>query len=624
MRLLSTKFNDKNSEYFGDCFGNPLTLAQKSKLNLNHLQFFSKAFDSHENTLAYLFKEYDKIGAFSINGENYADFIYDRFEGITQRGYGSIGDDCRQEMWEGRRKNVNGDDVYDVYHRYELICEDVSTSSHLKQDSYFHYNRDFRYAILTTEDGYKVYDIFEGIFLNFTSDYGVSDIHSKYKRVFVSKSCSIGVRKYEYTYKLIDFDGNEIASYVSENWLRFTEKENFFLSHKDGKYGLVILLNGVLEEVIPCKYRKILQIFDNKAVVINSQNCVKVIHFEKKMKKGIEVWNNKLDSYKFPKEIVSAFFLEDESEAILELNSGMKILLSSFLKGNIAQCQCEDIFYEGNGIFKCFQFGDKDEASITFMYNGQAVIANSTDINGHLLNSDSNSLDNNLIAFTPDGKRIAISSENHKYYSDFGKKYMKSREQVDFMTIPKDEASNMKKFLGYSYRDESIVVNMLKGELFKDSHSEIMPWHNLFTSDTSSSWHHNFHFVRGEDIKEISDMGEFIAGFNEFMIGKIINNNTYYIFDRTFHPLEVKKARAKVDEIYQLCVVANDDEAYVVSNDGIEHFIYTGKACIMSNRTERIYKSVSSNNHVVGLQYVENNILQYEIAQGITDNRMAL
>ena len=44
----------------------------------------------------------------------------------------------------------------------------------------------------------------------------------------------------------------------------------------------------------------------------------------------------------------------------------------------------------------------------------------------------------------------------------------------------------------------------------------------------------------------------------------------------------------------------------------------------MSNRTERIYKSVSSNNHVVGLQYVENNILQYEIAQGITDNRMAL
>ena len=617
MRLLKVDFNDKKPEYFGDCFGNPLTFDQKSKLNLNHLEFVSKTFDSHENTLAYLFKENGKIGAISNNGEVYADFIYDRFEGITQRTYGYIGENMRQEMWEGERRNINGEKVYDIYHRYELICEDVLTSSHLQRDSYFHHDRDFRYAVMITEDGYKVYDIFETKFLHFTSDDGIHEIHSKYQRVLTSRITSVG--NYKYFYKLMDFNGNKIASYKSDYSIRFTEKENFFISHKDGKDGLIILNNGEFEEVIPCKYRKILQIFDKKAVVINSQNCVKIVHFEKKMKKGVEVWNNKLDSYKLPKEVVSAFFLEDESEAILTLNSGMKILLSLFQKGNFPQYQCEDIFYEGNEIFKCFQFGNEEQANITFMYCGQSIQINSKDNNGHIVDLENSLSGSDLVAFTPEGKRIDISNKKYRYNCDFGNRYAEGANQVDFMTIPKDEACNMKQFSRQSYYNDCVIANMIKGNVYDYRYSEIMPWHNLFVSDTSASWHHNFHIVRGEDTKEICEVGEFIAGFNDFMIGKIGMRDAYYIFDRKFNPIKMEKAKVKVDEVYQLCVVANNDEAYVLSNNGLEHFTYTGRNCMMPYGTEKIYSSVSSKNYVVGLQYVEENLLKYEASQGIID-----
>ena len=81
---------------------------------------------------------------------------------------------------------------------------------------------------------------------------------------------------------------------------------------------------------------------------------------------------------------------------------------------------------------------------------------------GHLLNLDYDLSGSDLMAFTPDGKRINISSKKQRYYCDFGKKYRKSNKLVDFMTVPKDEAYNMKRFYGYGY-----------GETFKNTLSFI-------------------------------------------------------------------------------------------------------------------------------------------------------
>lgn len=607
MRLLSYKGSDgKLNETFADSFGMPLNQAKKSHLGLSHLEFVSKMFDSHELFIGYKMKEYDKIGAISVKGEIYADFIYNKFEGVCRLGYGSIGDDNKQELWMGRKDG----DLYDIYHLYELIYEDAINPSHLVLDDYTRDDRNYQYAQIVTEDGYKIYDIFNKQLLNFTSDDAISHIHSKHQRIILSKSRYLSHRKYEYTSTLIDFNGNVLGKYVGEAWLRFTENPNIFETYGNGKSGLVILENGTLEEVIPQKYRKITQLFKNKAVVINTQNNVKIVHFEKKLKKGIETWINKLDSYKFPKEVIAGFFLEDESEGILTLSNGKKVLLSLFLQGNEEKFQCEDIFYEGNSIFKCYQFKAKDEATITFICNGQSVLADSKDKDGHIVKIEESG-EMKTILFTPDGHKIDIDIPSYQtIYREFYARYYNGIFTVDFMTIPKDEAYNLVKVYNYGYlNNERALFNLVKGTKYDYNYSNQMLWHNIFIGKDG----YDLHTVRGnEDF--LKPFKHIVAGFNDYAV--FDGFHSVFIVDRKFNVIEIEKANVRVDEFYKACVISTKDKAYVVSNDGLEEFDDTGRIMMLPGGTKTIYKSLTSADYVVGNLFVDSNLLKYEISNG--------
>ncbi len=613
MRIINYKNSEGRLETgLADSFGITLNQKLKSHLGVSHLEFEQRMFDSHELLIGIMLKEYDKFGAMNVKGEIYADFIYNKLEGVCRVGYGSIGDESRQEVWMGKKDN----DLYDIFHLDELIYEDAISRSHLVLDAYTKDDRNYQYVQIVTDKGFKIYDIFNKQFLNFTTEDAICFIHSKYQKVIAGRSKSLGCRKYEYSSTLIDFDGNILGKYTAENYLRFTEKEDFFEIYHDGKSGLVKLVNGVFEEVIPMKYRKILQIFDNKAVVINSQNCVKIVYFEKKMKKGVEVWINKLDSYKFPKEVISGFFLEDESEGILTLSNGMKILLSHYLQGNDEKFYCEDIFYEGNNIFKCFQFRGKQQADITFICNGQAVMANSKDKNGHYVELNINYTKTPLL-FSPDGKLFDSTFDDfNEFVPVYGNKFFTDNTTIDFVTIPKDEHENLMESYGSR---RNIIVNTLKGTFEPYRYSEVLVWHNLYVGKDN----YDYHVIRGDD-SIVRNIGHFVAGFNDYAVFSSFKNA--YILDRNFNVTEISfkgTSNVRVDEIYRMCVISTEQKSYVVSNNGVEEFNNTGRIMILPSGTKTIYQSPTSGNYVVGNLFVDKDVLKYEAMNGTIESKYA-
>lgn len=607
MRIISKKDSEGRSHLeFSDSFGNVLTQSQLSHLGVSHLEKVHLMLDSHKNILAYKMKEYDKYGAISIKGEKYADFIYKSFEGVRRIGYGSIGDDNEQELWMGKKDG----DLYDIYHRYELIFEDAISTAHLIVDSATNDEFNIRYAQIVTENGYKVYDIYNNCFLNFTAEDAISYVDSKKEQVILNRSKWISKGQYEYTSTLIDFDGNILGTFVAPYYLKFTSHPNLFTINKNGKIGVVKFINGVMEEVIPPKYHKITQFFDDKVAAINSQNCVKIVHFEKKNKNGVDTWINKLDSYKLPKEVIAGFFLEDESEGILTLSNGMKILFSFYMQGKTdEQYQCEDIFYEENAVFKCFQFKGKEIATITYICNGQAVDYNSSEKDGHLVK-----IGNNYMMFTPYGTKIDIDARSYdNLYKMYGGKCF-DVPKTDFMRIQKDGRNNLVKHS--SYDNGNHLLNLYKGTIHKYQYSDQLIWHNIYYDSDK----YDLHLVDGEDsiIKPVKNL---TAAFDEYAVFSAWNS--IYLFDRQFNVTKYDKANVKVDEVYEMAVITTTDEAIVVSNNGIEKFNFTGRTIVLSQGTMPIYKSAISENYVVGNLFVDANLLKYEAIAGTIDKSLA-
>lgn len=618
MRIV--RYDDSNKqikEEFADSFCIPLNQAKKSHLGISHLEREHRMFDSHENYLAYKMNEYGKVGAISPMGEKYADFIYETFKGATRPGYGSIGDDNQQEIWYGKK----GKDSYDVFCRYEMIYEDAIAAPHLIIDSATKDTFNIRYALVVTENGYKVYDIYEKCFLNFTVDDSVSYINSEKKQVLISRSRYIASdRESEYTTTLIDFDGNVLGKIVTRCYVRFTDKLNVFELHKNGKNGILKLINGVFEEVVPVKYREITQIFDDKIVAINTQNCVKIVHFEKKMKKGVEVWANKLDSYKLPKEVVAGYFLEDESEGILTLNNGKKILFSLYLQGNDEKYQCEDIYYEGDAIFKCFQFKGSNTATITFMCNGQSINVDEEDSNdkdGHLVKIDDGDGEKYLM-FTPSGTKLDLEipahSSLHKVYPM--EKYYYNHRQVDFMRIPKDEFDNLIQIYCGGFNNQNYLLNIQKGTIHGYHYQNQMLWHNIYFDRD----YYDLHTVRGDETF-LKPFKSLIAGFDNYAV--FDSWNSIYLIDRNLNVTEYNGATVKVDDVYQMCVVTTKDKAVVVSNDGVEEFDYTGRVVLLPSGMKDVYKSATSGNYVVDNIFVDANLLKYEAMTDTIDKKLA-
>lgn len=616
MRIINKKDSEGRPHLeFSDSFGNVLTQSQLSHLGVSHLEKVHLMLDSHKNILAYKMKEYDKYGAISIKGEKYADFIYESFEGVTRSGYGSIGDDNQQELWMGKKDG----DLYDIYHRYDLIFEDA-VSARLIVDSATNNEYNIRYAQIATKDGYKVYDIYDSCFLNFTAKDAISYIDSEKRQVITDKSRLLPYLntsrrlEYEYTSTLMDFDGNILGTFVELYYLRFTPHPNLFTINRNGKIGVVKFTNGVMEEVIPPKYHKITQFFDDKVVAINSQNCVKIVHFEKKNKKGVDVWTNKLDSYKLPKEVVAGFFLEDESEGILTLSNGMKILFSLYMQGKTdEQYQCEDIFYEGNAIFKCFQFKGKEIATITYMCNGQAVDYNSNERDGHLVEIGDSAV-RRYMMFTPYGAKIDIDARSYQTLSRMYGGQCFNVPQTDFMRIQKDGRNNLVKHNSYDCGNH--IVNLYKGTIHKYHYSDQLIWHNVYYDSDK----YDLHLVDGEDsiIKPVKNL---TAAFDEYAVFSAWN--CVYLFDRKFNVTKYDKANVRVDEVYEMAVITTTDEAIVVFNNGIEKFNSTGRTIVLPQGAMPIYKSATSGNYVVGNLFVDANLLKYEAIAGTIDKSLA-
>lgn len=623
MRIISLEnnllINNKNIfKIFSNSFGIPLTSSQISNMGLSNLQIFQKLFDSHKNFLAFEIEKNGKFGAINTKGEIYADLIYHYFSGVTPKNKGDIDCKNKQELYVGKK---NGG-FYDIYHHYELIFENAINHPYLIIDDFTKDEDNYRYANIETQNGYKIYDIFNKQFLNLTIDkqYNTSfDIHSQYEMIILTKREHLANRKFEYTCIIMDFDGNILGEYIGEYWLKFTEQKMFFETCTSGKCGIFLLQNGNFEKVIPNKYRKITQLFQNKAVVINTQNCIKIIHFEKKMKKGNEVWINKLDSYKLPQEVTFGFFLEDESEGILTLSNGKKILLSHFLKGNNKDFQCEDIIYKGNTIFKCYQFKGKDIANITFICNGQAVNSLPNNLeDGHIVETEENGKRMKWM-FTPNGKKLEVEVP---YYHDIrqsqNKKYCSCNTSFDFLTIPKDEWQNLVAIYEYGpYYSKNNMFNLIKGTMHSYKYNQQMIWHNIYIDNN----YYDFHTIRGDE-DFLNPFRKFIAGFNDYAI--FASLNSIYLLDRNFNVTEFKNAKAQVDEIYKLCVISKQDESIVVSNNGLEIFNNTGKKISISNELRQVYKSKVSGNYVVGNLFVDTNLLKDEVTKGLIDKNLVI
>lgn len=576
----------------------PLSYDQIQKLGMNGVDFKRFLYNDNGLPFAYVLEKNEKLGAFSIDGKQFADFIYDDIEEVTK-----IHHTGSYQIYKFKYLNSDGTVAsMDIYDECQIVARDVHSCYYCHNGK----SKDRHLEILNTNmDAYMIYDAVRKD-LNPNDFNAIHDICEEFQKVIC----------YDTIY---DFDGKQIVT-NSKNikGLHFTDVNGLYKTEYNHKFGLAIENdNDNIEEIIPSKMKDIKQVFKDRIIVQNIKGLFHVIQFEKKNGK----WIIKQDNYKLPKTVTDVFFLEDESEAIITFKNGKKILLSHYLLPDNEKYECAEIIYEGNEVFKCFKFEDEiSDGEVTYMWHGQAIgYSNSKDRNIHILKQY-------LGIYTPNSYLSIFGSDGKRYYYKEGYDYtlgwsspLKSSTDrftrfFDFMTVEKENNGNV------VWQNNQVINGITQQVSQKLKEEPIMLWHNLYWSSECGLCSINELVPsKATRLKEL----ELVASFNDNVV--LRSDDKIYISNREgSRVIEVLNGDYHVDKYMRRCVCYEQNYgAFVVSNEGVKVFTIKDTIVYTNRNFQQVSKDVyegTNDDFVIGGIYITKKTLAKEINEGIIDS----
>lgn len=550
------------------------------------MRFYNYLYDSGHNILGYIFKKNDMLGVYDINGRLCMPFTYTWIEGIDGTNSNTLNSEIH------RCRKLNG--LFDIYENYTKLFSEV-TGSYVFEDA-FNRTKD-RFLLIFDDDWQYIYDRKrQKNIAKLEYDIGVHAIHSEFEQIIYNRHTGLG----KFFACVADFDGNEIITSKDETeYIDFSECKNFYEVHNGLKHGIKHFENGNFETILETEYSTIWDTFPNKAIINDNHNHIMIINYQKN-KTG---WSYNINFKDRENEVAEIHTNENEEDAILHLEQNKKMLLSHYKEyGLDERFICDDIFCEGNGIYKCF-IRNGNDMDITYLYKGQAV--NFSSVKDNRVHTIINSTDIGweYIFMSPDGKVIFENTkleDNKKLTVAYYNNFMNIKpEGLDELIVAKHT-----KFMSKTIED--VVINKITGEKYEilSGKQPLMVWHNLFVVNEE------LHLLENKNNHKQKFFSDIVAIFNDYIVIK--HNGILYICDRNFDYKLMATLNYHMDYIYRKLIMCTDTLACVVSNDGMELFDF--RTVIQGNR---VYVSQSTDNFVIGDQYVDMNLLIDDLQNGI-------
>lgn len=584
-----------------NCIGEILNKTEYQKLKLDNVKFCFELKNKDNQCFGYCVQKDDKKGAIDVNGDIFAKFIYEDVFQINDVNdlYGNF---------YAYKKIINNVELYDIYYNNNLLVYESQICTPIICDNDIHNNRfllvsirewifDNHYAY-----NYKILDLDKYSYLNTKILNYVIAISLKHNEMIVSDHDNFFNQTFS---QILNFNGASIYDTFSFKYkLKFTELKGYYeCIDNDNKHHLLINEN----EILQVEYKEMLQIFKNKIVVIDLSNRVRVIYLEKNNKNGYTV---KLDNYKFPKEIKSVFFLEDESEAILTFMNDKKMLLSHYLQQYNENYFCDEIIYKGNDVFECIQFKNNDKkALITYFFKGMSVLYKNTDekpiiIHNQKLNTVEIVYSNGDVLFQNNENLYLPKEQNNSY------------KRNDFMTIKKEGSDMLIKIETlkfFSTSAHNMYWNLYTrenyfNETYKFGKPELI-FHNLYKNLIGC--------FKLKDSQLLISNADNIFSFNHFVliIGKCLHSTRAIVLDinlDTILSVENDSIWYNKNSLNNEVVFGTKDNAFRITNDDlIYQFSY-----FETIKGKPTYKEINGDNFIINSIYVKKTELDSEISKG--------
>lgn len=582
LKLSKTNYTQQEKEDMSNFFQCALMKGTKKlfeNLGYKDMKYIETLYDCHGKIVAHVFEKNGLYGAYGKNAELYADFKYSFFGAVpTPQNNSSY----MAEILYFKTKN----NEYDIFHGDVCLSENAKSRPEIHEDACTYENR---YAVYNGATKTLVYDMAKKYLLNFNDFVEVHSITSQHEEIVFTHKYN----GHRYFY-VSDFSNMTNPSKwkpftLNGYAIEFTKVKNIYkLIDTDDNEGLVTYNGHEFEKIVNCNYVTIYDILEDRFVVNEWRKFV-IKKFQRQ--------SSLIPPYKIEDvcTIENAEFLElHGEEGIITLNSGKKILLSHYMQNSTdyEQYECDDIFYEGNGIYKCFQYKRASE-EVTYICCGQAVnFENSSDEKYHVVELHDRDFDA-LRCFDSygqdfkeyyDATSLTLKEKGYKFVSE---EYLGS---FDIVNICSDRGH--------------YVWNLVTGRTYGTAMSSCMIWHNLFEVNDVIY-----------DVKRYNSYYtnvRVVVAFNKFIVLSYMNN--FYICNKDLDYTKITSPQYFINELYQYCIVSNNDKAYYISNNEIikYDFLKEVNGC-------PVYESQTSDNFILGVVPVTKKEIKREIALGTLD-----
>lgn len=571
MRLILPSNSNKSIENFfeGSIYGGQ-TETELEALGYKDMEYVDTLYDFNRKILAHVFKKNDMIGAYDVHGELYIDFQYKSMTGITQYllSYSNM-----SNFFSFKKDNG----LSDVYDKYDLILEDVIGSPRLLKDSYADKRR---YLIMETQTCYRIYDTITKDFLVPRQRNEVTAIHSKYEEIMYRD-------KYDKDkIEIYSFDNNEYRAFKDKDIaeISFTEIKDFYITKsKTGEQGIVYYEKGNFYTVAEDIYVEIYKVFPDMFVTKITNSAFHILLTKRTGNK----WDIE-DDYIIDDAKDIQFYGNDAIITVASNNK--KLLLSHYILNKYSRpYECDEILYEDNNVFKCYQYSGTQE-EITYICCGQAVNYQNSIHNSKYLWRQEKS---ELRIFSPDGTEI---------FEKINQNFMEINDKPKGLMTMELQGTNdviVSNNLFYQSNVTNVFL-LITGKEYICNKFQFV-WHNLIQIDNAII------DIRG---KYYTPDAKILQTFNDYLI--VGYKKSIYICDRNFDYTKLEFATCETEELYKYSIVSNRDKAVYVSNDGMDTFTYFKDIQFRS-----VYTSQSTNDYIIGARRVSKKSIFWDTVTGI-------
>lgn len=605
MRL---RINEKGNRYFCNCMGIHLSDKQKQQAGVADLDYVESLHTLDGFFIGAIFHRNGLLGAYNEKGQNYAEFKYEKITPANLQHSNDKNDkhDLQNKIFNFKHK---GKELYDVYYLDTLMFAESICPVQIIIDEYL---KEDKYVVFNAGKDSILYDVKEADIVAYLDikDFDINKIivNSYFQRIILNYNCRHS--------SVYDFNGKLLTNsiFFHNGTTYFSDVKDYYIrydSHKNRK-GLFSLQNNELKQIIPVVNMDIFQVFEDKAVILNSNEFVKVVPFEQvidytttEMK-----WSVKRDKYKFKKDIKKAYFLEDESEAILTLDNEKQILLSHYKLPDNKKYQCDLIIKEEfDDAFKCFQFNGVNDLNVTHIYQGNAVSYTGTsDSDIHVIKT---LLDNMIRIYSPNGKllfrknynKCTLSKLDKNPYRDYF--LTKEIEGEKNLLIAYDNVQALSYFIN-GKTEESIPFD-------EKNNFHCMIWHNFY--EDINGYHSLKELTPSQKAILDANVLDIYVMFDEYIVCGNVDTHERYISDKNGHAIIIPNAKIFSDQEQAMCLCLSDNIGYTVTNDGVDEFAFIRKIDGLQT-----YQSKSNPDHfIINRWFATASQIKDDIKSGLLD-----